>query len=150
MKMRHSRGVALAVLVFACGAVQAAPPSKDEYKAARKKIEADYQAERQKCGVRHGNALDLCVARAHGLRDVAKAELEAGYKPSPRTDYYAAMARAKSASNVAKQECDERKRGERKACLKDAEAALARAQAEARAKREAETAAEKGGKPAAR
>jgi hypothetical protein len=148
MKMRNSGVVAWVVLALACGAVQAAPPSKDEYKAAKKKIEADYEAERQKCGVRHGNALDLCVARAHGLRDVAKAELEAAYKPSPRTDYYAAMARAKSASNVAKQECDDRKRSERKACLKDAEAAYAKAKADARAAREAEQA--KGAKPTPR
>jgi hypothetical protein len=106
---------------------------KAEYEAARQRIAADYQAERQKCGrERHGNALDRCVARAHGARDVAKAELEAAYKPSPGANYDAAIARAKAGYNVAKEDCDDKLAAERKACMKDAKIAFDRAKAEAR------------------
>ena len=92
--MRNTLGIAMAVLAFACGPAVGAGMSRQDYKAAKKRIAAEYQAERQKCGARYGNALDLCVAHAHAARDVAKAELEAAYKPSPRTNYDAAIARA--------------------------------------------------------
>jgi len=76
-----------AVFALACAVAAAAAMTKDEYKAKQKAIAAEYQAERQKCGVRYGNSLDLCVARTHGMRDVAKAELEAAYKPLARSGH---------------------------------------------------------------
>lgn len=133
-----SRAVtAMAALAFACAAAAGASMSREDYRAAKKRIAAEYQAERQKCGARHGNALDLCIARAHGVRDVAKAELEAAYKPSPRTDYDAAIARAGAAYSVAKEKCDDQRGAEKKACMKDAKDALARARAEAKSRRTA-------------
>jgi hypothetical protein len=123
----------LAIAVLACGSTAAAPMAKDEYVAAKKRIEADYQAERQKCGDRHGNPAALCIARAHGGRNVDKAELEATYKPSPKANYNAALARAQAAYEVAKLECNDRKDAERKGCVKDAEAARTRAREEAKA-----------------
>jgi len=131
--MRNTLGIAMVVLAFACGPAVGAGMSKQDYKAAKKRIAAEYQAERQKCGARYGNALDLCVAHAHAARDVAKAELEAAYKPSPRTNYDAAIARAKSAYTIAKEECDDKRGTQRKACRKDAKDALERARAEAKA-----------------
>lgn len=140
--MRMTRGIAIAVLALACGPASGQSMSKKEYQAAKKRIEAEYTAERQKCGPRYGNALDECVARAHGTRDVAKAELEAQYKPSPRTNYNAAIARANAAYKVAKEECDEKSGPARKACMKDAKAASERATAEAKAARKASQAEE--------
>ena len=99
----------------------------------KKRITSEYLAERQKCGTGYGHAYELCVAHAHGLRDVAKAELEAAYKPSPRNYYDAAIARAKSAYTIAKEECDDKRGTQRKACRKDAKDALERARAEAKA-----------------
>jgi len=131
--MRNTPGIAMAVLAFACSAAMGAGMSKQEYQAAKERIAAEYQVERQKCGPRYGNALDLCVAHAHGVRDVAKAELEAAYKPGPRTNYDAAIARAQSTYAVAKQECDQKRDPEKKACRKDAKGALERAMAEAKA-----------------
>jgi hypothetical protein len=131
--MRITTGIAITVLAFACGPAMGAAMSKQDYQAAKKRIAAEYQTERQKCGVRYGNALDECVARAHAVRDVAKAELEAEYKPGPRTYYDAAIARAKAAYSVAKEVCDEKRGPEKKACMKDAKAAQERAIAEAKA-----------------
>ncbi|HEX7465732.1 MAG TPA: hypothetical protein VF309_03755 [Usitatibacter sp.] len=127
---------------FACGSATAAPMTKDEYKAAKKKILADYTVERQKCGSRGGNALALCVAHAHGERDVAKAELEAQYKPSARTNYNAAIARSKSAYTIARDECNEHSGPEKKACLKEAVDVRKAAEADALAKRTAQRAEE--------
>jgi hypothetical protein len=135
--MRNTLGIAIAVLAFACGPAAGASLSKQDYQAARKRIAAEYEVERQKCGARYGNALDECVARAHGIRDVAKAELEAAYKPSSRTYYDAAIARARSAYANAKEQCDEKRGPEKKACVKDAKAALEQANAEAKAARAA-------------
>ena len=130
--MRNTLGIALAVLAFAGGPALGAGMSKQDYQAAKKRIAAEYQAERQKCGARHGNAFDLCFAHALGARDVAKAELEAAYKPSPRTNYDAAIARAKAAYAVAKEKCDDERGAEKKACIKDAKDSLERARAEAK------------------
>ena len=127
-----TRAGALAALAFAFGSASAAVMTKEEYKAAKGPIAAAYLAERQKCGARYGNAVDLCVARAHGARDVAKAELEAAYKPSPRANYVAAIARARSTYAIAKQECDGQSGPAKKACMKDAKAALDDAKAEAK------------------
>lgn len=133
----HVSAIATAIAILACGPATAAAMAKDEYRAAGKHIEAEYQAERQKCGDRHGNAAALCIARAHGARKVGKAELEASYKPSPRTNYNAAAARADAAYDIAKLECNDRKSAERKGCVKDAEAARSRAKQEAMAIRKA-------------
>jgi hypothetical protein len=133
----HVSGIAMAIAILASGAAAAATMAKDEYRAAGKQIETEYQAERQKCGDRHGNAAALCIARAHGARKVGKAELEARYKPSPRTNYNAAAARADAAYEIAKLECNDRNAAERKGCVKDAEAARSRATQEAKALRQA-------------
>jgi hypothetical protein len=131
--MPSSTAVAMALIAFACGPALGAGMSKQEYQAAKKRIAVEYQAERQKCGPRHGNALDLCMARVHGERDVAKAELEAAYRPSPRTDYDAAIARSKAAYAVDKEKCDEQRGAVRKACIDEAKAASERSKAAAKA-----------------
>src|SRR5260221_3072242 len=147
--MRNTLGIAIMVLAFAWGTALSASLSKEDYQAAKKRIAAEYEVERQKCGARFGNALDECVARAHGIRDVAKAELEAAYKPSSRTDYNAAIARAKAAYNLAREECDESRGADNKACIGEAKAALARSRAEAKARLAAQRA-EETAKPRAR
>jgi hypothetical protein len=134
--MRNTLCIATVVATFACGAA-AAPMTKDEYKAGKARIAAEYQAARQKCGAHLGNAAELCVDRARGAQQVAKAELEAAYKPSPRANYEAAIARAQAAYVIAKEECDSKKGEARKSCVNDAKAALERARAEAAAARKA-------------
>ena len=144
--MRKALGFVIAGLALACGAATAAQMTRAEYKAAKKDIEAAYEAERQKCAVRYGTGAKICIAHAHGDRDVAKAELEAKYKPSPRTDYDAAIARAKANYANAKAECGERQPVARKACITEARNSLAAAKAEAVAARK-ENRAEEAAKP---
>jgi hypothetical protein len=136
-------GIVVATLAFTCAGAMAAPMTKDEYKAAKKKLIAEYTVERQKCGSRYGNALALCVAHAHGERDVAIGELEAQYKPSARTNYNAAIARSKSAYTIARDECNEQSGAPaKKACIKEALDARKAAEADALAKRTAQRAEE--------
>ena len=133
--MRNMLGIATAVAVLASGAPAAAGMTKEEYRAGKARIAAEYQADRQKCGPALGNAADICVTRARGAQQVSRAELEAAYKPSPRTNYEAAVARAQAAYAIAKQECDFKVGEERKGCVKQARTARERAQAEAMAAR---------------
>ena len=129
MRNVSSIATALAVLIFATAA--AASMTKDEYKAAKERIATEYQADRQKCGAHLGNAAELCVARARGTQEVARAELEATYKPGPRTNYNAAVARAHADYTFAAEECDRQAGKVREACMKDAKAARDRAKAAA-------------------
>jgi hypothetical protein len=139
--MRNTVAATMMALVFACSLARAEGMSAQDYRAAKKRIAAEYDAERQKCGVRHGNDLDLCVARAHGVRDVAKAELEATYKPSPRANYDAAIARSKAAYAIAKEGCDDRRGAAKQSCLQEARIARERAVDEAKSAMRAEGAA---------
>ena len=131
--MRNVTGIATVVALFACGEAAAAAITRDDYKAGKARIAAEYEAERQKCGPSLGNPTEICVARARGARKVATAELEAAYKPGPRTYHAAAIARAEAAYSIAKQECDRQKGVARTACDKDAKAAFERAKADAKA-----------------
>jgi len=134
--MRTSPGIAMAVIAFAfaCLPAMGAGMSWKDYRDAKKRITAEYLADRQKCGAGYGHAYELCVARAHGERDIAKAELEAEYKPSPRHYYDAAIARAKSGYAIAKKECEDKRGQEGKACINEAKIAYDRATAEAKTK----------------
>ena len=60
--------------------------SREEYKAQKQTIEADYKAAKSKCSVMKGNARDICSVQAKGNHNVARAELEAQQEPSPRHD----------------------------------------------------------------
>lgn len=137
--MRSASGIATALAVFTWATAMAAGMTKDEYTAAKTRIAAEYQADRQKCGAHLGNAAELCVARARGAQKVARAELEATYKPSPRTNYDAAMARAHADYAIADEECDRQQGRAREACVKDARAARDRAKAAAETARKAAT-----------
>ena len=114
------------------GASATAAMAPADYKAAKERIAAEYQADRQKCGTRHGNAADMCIARAHGAQAVAKAELKALHEPSPRANYEAALARAQAAYANAREECDNKDGAARKSCRREAEAKRDRSRAEAK------------------
>jgi hypothetical protein len=135
--MRNLSAIATALAVFTCATAAAAGITKEEYKAANARIAAEYEADRQRCGAHLGNAAELCVERARGAQKVARAELEATYKPSPRTNYDAAIARAQADYAIAAQECAQQQGTVREACSKDAKAARDRAKAAAEATRKA-------------
>jgi hypothetical protein len=116
--------IALLAMALACiGNVSAFAMTKEEYKAQKERIEADYKATRGKCATFEANAKDICLAEARNIDKVARAELDAQYKPSARADKKVKQAKAEGTYGVARQKCDELKADAKAACIKDARAA---------------------------
>ncbi|MHB1359654.1 MAG: hypothetical protein ACYCWC_08755 [Rhodocyclaceae bacterium] len=80
-----------------------------------------------------GNPKDICVADAKGKEKVAKAELEAGYKPSNKATYEVSVAKAEADYAVAKERCDDLAGNAKDVCVKEAKAAETTAKANAKA-----------------
>jgi hypothetical protein len=124
---------ALAVsLAFSVNAM-AQNMSKDEYKAAEKRIAAEYKLDKANCGSLAGNAKDICKAEAKGKNKVAEAELEAQYKPSKKATYEVSVTKAKANYAVANEKCDDKAGNDKDVCVKEAKAALVRDKADAKA-----------------
>jgi len=96
-------------------------------------IAAEYKSAKAKCGSLAGNAKDICVEEAKGKRKVAKAELEARYKPSKKMDYEVSVAKAAVEYAVAKEKCDDKAGNDKDVCVKEAKAALVRSGSDAKA-----------------
>jgi hypothetical protein len=110
--------------------------AKDEYKAEKDKIAADYKEAKAKCKTMSGNAKDVCEKEAKGNEKVAKAELDAKKKGNDAaTDYKDMEAKAKAQYEVAKEKCDDMKGKEKSACKKQAKADEDKALADAKASR---------------
>jgi osmotically-inducible protein OsmY len=126
--------VAAAVaLAFNGGALAAQAISKEAYKAGQDKIAAEYKSAKAACDSLKANAKDVCVAEAQGKRKVAKAELEADYKPGDRARYNVSIAKAEAEYALAKEKCDDKAGADKDACVKEAKAVEARAKADAKA-----------------
>jgi len=119
-------------LVFSAGALAAQGLSKEEYKAGKDKIAAEYKSAKADCGSLSANAKDVCMAEARGKQKVAKAELEASNKPGDKTRSAVSIAKAEADYAVAKEKCDDMAVSDKKVCVKEAKAAQARAKADAR------------------
>ncbi len=116
--------IALLTLTLACiGASSAIAMTKEEYKTQKDRVEADYKASREKCKTFEANAKDICQAEARNIEKVARAELDAQYKPSASAEKKVKSAKADGAYGVAKEKCDELKADARATCIKDARAA---------------------------
>jgi hypothetical protein len=125
--------IALAVgLAFSAGAM-AQNLSKDDYKAGKDKIAAEYKMAKANCASLSGNPKDICVAEAKGKESVGMAELEASYKPTSKNHYQARVARAEADYAVAKERCDDIAGNAKDVCMKEAKAAEAAAKADAKA-----------------
>src|SRR4051794_12556743 len=96
--------------------------SKDQVKAEKDRIAQEAKANKDKCKDLKGNAKDVCMAEAKGQEKVAKAELEAKQKDTPKNRYDVAVAKSDMDYNVAKEKCDDMKGNDKKACEKDAKA----------------------------
>jgi hypothetical protein len=134
--------IALAVMAGCAFAGSAgAAMTKEQYKTEKDKVEADYKAATEKCKTLTGNAKDICRVEAKGHENVAKAELEAQYKPSPRNDEKAKTEKAEASYQLAKEKCDDLTGNAKDVCNKDAKAAYTSAKADAKV---AKATAEKG------
>ena len=108
------------------------PISKDTYDAAVKNAENQYKADKDACASRSGNAKDMCLAEASGREKTAKANAEARYKNTPKAREDARVARAEAAHSADKERCDELSGNAKDVCLKEANARLVRAKADAK------------------
>ncbi|PTT23567.1 hypothetical protein DBR12_01115 [Acidovorax sp. HMWF029] len=118
-KLRRTLIAACAAGLLATTAFAMTPT---EHKAAKDSISADYKMNKQKCNALKANAKDICAKEAKGTQDVAKAELEAQYKPSAKASQKAAEAHADAAYAVAKEKCDDLTGNAKDVCVKDAKA----------------------------
>lgn len=98
-----------------------------EHSTAKERISAEYKANKAQCDAMSGNAKDVCVKQAKGTENVAKAELEAQYKPSDKAHYNARKAKADADYDVAKEKCDDHSGNAKDVCQKDAKAAHVKA-----------------------
>jgi len=115
--------------------VAAAPISKDSYEAAVRNAEAQYKSDKDACSARSGNAKDICLEQAKGKEAIAKADAEAAYKNTPKAREEASVVRAEANYNIAKQRCDDLSGNAKDVCLKDANASLVAAKADAKVDR---------------
>lgn len=106
--------------------------SKEAYKMGQEKIESDYVSAKVECDAMTANPHDICIARAKGAERVARAELEANYKPSAKTRNQIRVTRAKSDYTVAREQCDELAGNAKDVCIKEAKARQVAALADAK------------------
>jgi hypothetical protein len=137
MLIRSTLAAAALGLVCAGPLFAAESMSKDQVKTEKERIASDAKAARDKCKDLKGNAKDVCMAEAKGQEKLAKAELEAKQKDTPKARYDVAVAKADVAYNVAKEKCEDMKGKDEKACKKDAKTAQDEAKKQAKADREA-------------
>jgi hypothetical protein len=125
---------ALVIAVSLAFSAMAQVMTKTEYKASKDKITTEYKAGKSACSVLSANANDICVADAKGKEKIAKAELEASYKPSTKNSYDVSVAKAEAVYTVAKEKCDDMSGNTKDVCVKEAKAAETTAKADAKAK----------------
>jgi len=124
----------LLALVSSCFvATGASAMTREEYSAAKQKVEADYKAAKASCDALKDNAKDVCMKEAKGTEDVAKAELEAQYQPSASHTRKVAEEKADMTYNVAKEKCDDAQGDAKKACVTQAKADHDKAKADIKA-----------------
>ncbi len=125
--------IAVAIgLAFSAGAM-AQSLSKDEYKTHKANIAGEYKSAIAGCGSFAANAKDVCMVEARGRENIAKAELEARYKPAQKADYQVRVAKAEAGYAVAREKCDDKAGNVKDVCLKEAKSAETAAKADAKA-----------------
>ena len=122
----------IAAALLALPAAQAVAMTKDEYKADKTRISADYKAGKQACATQSGNAKDICVKEAKGKEKVARAELENIYVPTDKNRNKVLVAKAESAYAVAKERCDDKSGNDKDVCVKEAKAVQVKSLADAK------------------
>jgi hypothetical protein len=114
-------GGVLALGAMAAGAATApAAMTRQAYKQAGHRIDAQYKAERAACKRVRGDSRDLCMLQAKAHQQVAQAQLQAQYKPGPEADRKAMEAKADADYAVAKAKCDDLKGNARDSCEQQA------------------------------
>ena len=123
----HFVHLATFTVLAACGSAAWAADepamSKQAFKAALQKIEAVAKSERKACDTQTGRAAELCTTEAKAREKIAKAELEAEYRPSPDSWQEARNVKAQAEYDVAREKCNELKGASRDRCVNTAKSA---------------------------
>ena len=106
---------------------------KAAYEQAKASAKAAYDTDIRTCDSLKDNAKDVCVAEAKATRTRTEETAEARYKNTPKAREHAAHEIADADYKVAKERCDDRTGNEKDVCIKEAKAAMTRAQADAKA-----------------
>ncbi len=131
MKQHSTLKTALIVAaLLALPVAQAATMTRDDYKTGKDRISADYKADKAACAPMAGNAKDVCVEEAKAKEKVARAELEYSYTGKPADQTKVMEVKAKTAYDVAKEKCDDKKGNDKDVCVKEAKAARTKALAD--------------------
>jgi hypothetical protein len=109
--------------------------TKDEYRATKDRIAADYKAAKAKCDALSGQPKNLCIAEAKAVEKRAKARAEADYENTPKAREKAVIADAEATYMVAKEQCATKTGNDKDVCIKAAKAAETKAKADAKAAR---------------
>ena len=130
-----ARAVAICAgaVVFAGTAGAADKGDKGTYDQAKASAKAAYDTDKKACDAMSGNAKDICVAEAKAKRVRADETAEASYKNTPKAREHAIHEIAEANYKVAKERCDDKSGNDKDVCVKEAKAAMTRAQADAKA-----------------
>jgi hypothetical protein len=126
----------LSLTVLAAASLLAATSAqalgKAEYKQASDRLIQDRKAAYATCEPLMRSAKSICMLEAKGQYDIAQADLNAQYKPSPKADMKLRTKRADVAYGIAKAKCDDLSGNPKDVCIKDAKAARVGAKADAK------------------
>jgi len=134
---RHPLKVSMLVaclMVFSQG-YAADKMSKDDYKAAKDKIEAEYKAAKDLCKPLKDNAQDVCMKEAKAKEKVAIAELDFNNTGKDSDRVKLEKVKAEQDYAVAKEKCEDKKGADEKACKAEAKAAEKKALADIKAEK---------------
>jgi hypothetical protein len=118
--------------LFAIGGAAAADMSSTDLKAAKDRIAAEHKADKASCDRLAGNAKDICSDEADGKEKVANAELQYRRTGSASDRGKLAEAKAEATYEVAKEKCDDASGNSKDVCMKEAQAAKVKAEADAK------------------
>ena len=133
MNNYHIKALAVAITLAFSASAMAQNINKAQYKAGQDRISAEYKTAKAGCSSLSGNANDICVIEAKGTEKLAKAELEASYKPTTKSFYEVRVAKAEAVYGVAKEKCDDLSGNPKDVCVKEAKSVQTTAKAEAKA-----------------
>lgn len=133
MNKLYISAITLVIGLALSSGASAANMSKDQYKAEKDGISATYKSDQENCKSMSGNAKDICMAEASGKEKVAKAELEANYKPSSKARLKVREEKVEADYKIALEKCDDKGGNLKDVCVKEAEASMKSAKADAKA-----------------
>ncbi len=134
MKTFNIKLITLAIGFAFSASAMAASMTKADYKASKDTISAEYKTAKAGCMSLTANATDICRAEAKGKERVARAQLEDNYKPTPKAQYKALIAKSSADYAVSKEKCDDLSGDFKKTCIKDAKLVRTTAIADAKVK----------------